>query len=173
MKCFPVQLLIAGGLILASCHQTTEIPFPKLLSEYPQPVAKPLELTDPKPLHWDTVSRKAIIPTVFPLDFSKLKGMPYDSRGFKPLPPPTESPLDFASLPSKPFDLSKIPTQELKMKMEPLQTSFSSVKVTQPERVVSSSLDMSVMQQISGSQTAGPTYIMKDPSGVLWNFKPV
>ena len=147
MKLFlPACATIAACLLLGSCNQSTEVPFPKSLSEYPQPVAKPLELTDPKPLHWDTVSRRSIIPTVFPLDFSKLKGMPYDARGFKPLPAPTESSFDFASLPSKPFDLSKIPSHELKLKMEPLPTSFTSVKVNQPERVVAAALDMSVMQ---------------------------
>jgi len=79
MKYSPRHLaIIAGCLILGSCNQTTEVSFPKSLSENPQPVAKPLELTDPKPLHWDTVSRRAITPTVFPLDFSKMKGMPKD-----------------------------------------------------------------------------------------------
>ena len=161
-------LLLTGCLIFSACTQTTEIPFPKELSENPQPVEKPLELTDAKPLHWDTVSRKAITPKVFPLDFSKMKGMPYDARGFNPLPVPTESPLDLAALPSTSFDLHKIPALELKFKMEALPASFPSVKVSQPERVVASSLDMSIMQQVSGSQAAGPSYIVKDPSGVLW-----
>jgi signal transduction histidine kinase/ligand-binding sensor domain-containing protein len=161
-------VIIAACLIFAACTQTTEIPFPKELSENPQPVAKPLELTDPKPLHWDTVSRKAITPKVFPLDFKKMKGMPYDARGFKPLPAPTELPLDFADLPSKPFDLDKIPSHELKFNMQPLPASFPSVKVNRPERVVASSLDMSIMQQVSGSKAAGPTYTMKDSLGMLW-----
>src|SRR5690606_1544883 len=102
--------ILFGCLILGSCSEQSEIPFPKELSETVQPIAVPLEFTDPQPLRWDTVKRGAIIPTSFRLDFTKMKGMPYDARGFKPLPvAPKEVNFEFASLPSKTFDASKAP----------------------------------------------------------------
>ena len=167
MKYFcPFLAIILAGLIFGSCREQSEIPFPEL-SETVQPETVPLEFTDPQPLHWDTVQRGAITPTVFPLDLDKMKGMPYDARGFKPLPiAPSEASFDFASLPSKTFDISKAPEQEMKMIMTQLPETFASVKAPLPTRVISSSLDLQSWKFTLVPST--PCYLINDFSGFLW-----
>lgn len=99
-----VLLLFFVILVFFSCHGVQDIPFPKELSEYAQPQTVPLELTDPQPLHWDTVGHRQLKPTVFPLDFSKMKAMLYDPDGFKPIAPvPTNSTFNYEKLPVTSF----------------------------------------------------------------------
>jgi signal transduction histidine kinase/ligand-binding sensor domain-containing protein len=163
----PLPSIIIGCLLFASCTEQSDIPFPKELSETVQPEAVPLELTAPQPLRWDTVKRGAITPTVFRLDFSKMKGMPYDSRGFKPLTlAPKEVDFDFALLPSKTFDISKVPELELKMILEPLPETFPSIRASLPKRVTASSLDLQLWESNIGP--GSPLCFIKDHSGFLW-----
>ncbi|MEO5648916.1 MAG: two-component regulator propeller domain-containing protein, partial [Ginsengibacter sp.] len=132
-----------------------------------QPETVPLELTDSQPLHWDTVKKGTLTPTVFPLDFSKMKGRPYDSRGFKPLPlAPTEATFDFGSLPSKTFDPTKAPVQKMKMTMKPLPETFASLRAPVPKRVTASSLDLQKWK--ASLTTASPVSFIKDSKGFLW-----
>lgn len=168
MAFFLRQLTVfAGCLLLWSCNQTSEIPFPKDLSEHLQPDTVPLELTDPKPLHWDTLKQGAITPTVFHLDFHKMKGMAYDADGFKPLPEvPITSSFDMDALPSNPFDLNKVPAQPLKMKMRPLSNIQTSAKWGSAQRVTSAAIDMKEWPVIEGN--AGVFFFKKDSSGILW-----
>lgn len=167
MAPFRQLLVVAGCFLFWSCNQTSDIPFSEVLAEKMQPETVPLEMTAPKKLHWDTVKTSAITPTVFHLDFSRMKGEQYDKDGFKPLPsPPSQSSFDFDALPSKPLDLSKIPAQPLKMEMKPLTVVQSTLKYATSQRVMSSTLDMREWPLAGNS--AGPFFMKRDTSGILW-----
>jgi C4-dicarboxylate-specific signal transduction histidine kinase/ligand-binding sensor domain-containing protein len=142
------------------------IPFPKELSQHKQPQTMPLELTDPKPLHWDTIGRANINPSVFPLDFSKMKSEPYDVDGFKPLHSTTTS-FDVAKLPVRAYTAEKDPEIPLKMEMEPLPVSLPSAKFQKPVRVTTSTMDLHNWQQINSANMQIYS-IAKDSSGMLW-----
>lgn len=151
-----------------SCQQVQEIPFPEELTEYPQPQTFPLEFTDPKPLHWDTTGKKIITPTVFSLDFKKLKGKQYDSAGFKPLPfAVTQSPFNFSALPVRALDPGSMTKHPLKIKTEPLPQPASSIKFQRPERVSAATTDLKVWQQV-GQLNILIYGMAKDPSGLIW-----
>lgn len=168
MGSLPRQLIVVFlCLFLWCCNQNTEVPFPKELTENQQPETVPLEMTAPQQLHWDTVKRTPVIPTVFHLDFSKMKGIPYDADGFMPLEKrPVVVPFEMDTLPSMPFYLDKVPAKDLKMNMQPLAAPRLVGKAMIPERVASSPLDMSSWPIVDDNY--GVFFLKLDSSGVLW-----
>ena len=166
--CHGVAIIFLSACLFASCHQVEDIPFPEELAEYPQPQMLPLEFTALQPLHWDTTGKGTITPTVFPLDFKRLKGMTYDSSGFKPLPfAVTESSFSFSALPSRALNLEGMTKHPLRKKTEPLPLPASSVKLQKPERAPALTIDVKIWQQIA--QLNIIVYQMiKDQSGAIW-----
>ena len=160
----PVTLAVC--ILAGACNQSTEVPFPTSLSENLQPADSPLVLTEPKPLHWDTISTKALVPTVFHLDFSKRKGAPYDALGFKPwLFPPATSVINETAITTRPFDTSQAPALPLKMKMQAIPRTLNTENAPRPVRIDQSPLDMQSWKIGIGNAT--PTYFVRDNSGFL------
>lgn len=161
-------LFLCITFIAASCNESSEVPEPEIFTAYPQPKTWPLEFTDPKPLHWDTLPNSRITPKVFPLDFSKLKPVPYDSNTFRPASaPPVVTSFDFDKLPSRPFDLDTVPSHPLKMTITALPENLPSVKVQAPTQVPDIKLDLRIWQQIVGLRTIVYN-IVKDKNGIFW-----
>lgn len=153
---------------LSSCHQVQDIPLPEEIAEYPQPESFPLELTDPQPLHWDTIGKSSLKPTVFSLDFNQLKSKPFDPDGFKPAPSePTITAFDFDNLPVTDFTPEKNEEQPLKMSVNVLPATFPSIKLSKTERVDASTMDIHVWKQLS-DMNIQVYALAKDSSGLLW-----
>ncbi|MCO5286178.1 MAG: ATP-binding protein [Chitinophagaceae bacterium] len=125
-------------------------------------------MTAPAPLHWDTLAKGVIKPEVFPLDFSKRDGFPYDSSGFKPLPePPTTSQFNFSSLPTRAFELEKLEAYPLEMKTRVLPKPASTFPLEIPTRVAAANMDIRSWPQITKLNLI-IRKMQLDSSGILW-----
>lgn len=168
INCRCLLLFLCITFMAASCNQSSEAPEPEIFTAYPQPKTWPLEFTDPKPLHWDTLPNSRITPKVFPLDFSKLKSVSYDSNIFRPASaPPVVTSFDFGKLPSRHFDLDSVPSHPLKMTVTALPENLPSVKIQAPTQVPDTKLDLRIWQQIVGLKTIVYN-IVKDKNGIFW-----
>lgn len=172
MERLKIVINVLAFLFLASCNQLHQVPDPPEFSSYAQPETLPLELTDPVPLHWDTLHRGTITPKVFPLDLTKLKSEPWDSTGFQPLAAPTETAFDFASLPGKPFDLENIPTHAIKMEWQTLPIPGNAVPVSKPSRITNSTLDLRLLKELSSLGGLGITSVIKNKDGIYFLTSP-
>lgn len=140
-SCFFFFLVLLSGLLLFSCKDTKDVPFPDSLGNQ-QPITTPLTLTESKPLHWDTIGKATLTPTVFPVDFEKMNSRPYDSSGFEPLPTPTEVTFKLSSLSSIPFDTALVPSVSLNLKMEVMSPSHRADKVRNPVKITATDIDL-------------------------------
>jgi len=163
-------LLLCTALIFITCRSRNEIPDPIEFSSNPRPVTKPLLLSDPLPLHWDTIGRASIDSTVFYIDFDKKQSTPFTLTGFNPL---RESPVittfDYHTLPTQPIDLNDIPTRSLDMKMEYLNPEIVIPASIKPDQVEHSEIDLNIWQQLSGTapNTRFTTALLKDRYGFM------
>lgn len=163
-----ILLFVSCLIFFTSCNNSADIPIPSEFSGFSLPESEAIELTDPQPLHWDTIGKAELKPTVFPLDFKKMKAIPFDSSGFKPIPiPPVTASFDFHSFPSKPFDVGSIKPVPLDMKIQKLSPAISSLNYSRPVRIASSTLDMKLWQQFSNNGYMVSS-IVKDSSGLIW-----
>lgn len=163
-----IGLLFFAIILLTSCHRSGEVPAPEVFKEYPQPETVPLDLSESSPLHWDTLAKGAIRPAVFPLDFSKIKGIPYDTSVFKPLPEkPFTSPFNFSTLPSRAFDLDKIEARSLEMKAQVLRKPPSPVPVEPHVRIAAATMDIREWQQITRLNLV-IRGMQLNSAGILW-----
>lgn len=152
-------------LLFSSCGNADEVSI-KELSEYPQPQTIPLVLTEPQPLHWDTIGQGHLKPTVYPLDFGKLTAMPYDPDGFKPITS-TSSGFNFDELPATDFIPENAKRIPLKWETKMLPKAQPSVTLSDPSRVLTSTMEIKAWTQLE--KIEGRIFsVFQDASGVLW-----
>lgn len=164
--CFQSAFTLLIGLLIVSCNGEREVPFPDLL-ENKQPEVVPFTLTEPRALHWDTLGKATLTPTVFPVDFDKMSSRPYDSSGFAPLAEPTVADFNFSSLTTIPFDTSLVPSVPLNMKMQVLPVNNRIDKVRDPVKINESDIDLWNIAQIKDMKIV-PTVLLKDQYGFIW-----
>ena len=122
--------IICTSVILFSCNNTAEVPFPEKELGYSQPVTSPLQLGAAVKLKWEIAKSGGIKPVVKKLDIESLPSTTYDSLGFQPFTKtPEEVKFDFNSLPEKNIDLAALPSKSILFKTNllpaPVSVSYS------------------------------------------------
>ncbi|WP_425636846.1 ATP-binding protein [Algoriphagus yeomjeoni] len=82
-------------VIVASCQQGGVVPFPENPSEYQEPIVKPFEVPNGKPLIWSKIPSEKVPEAInHTIDFARLPSKPFDILDFKRLEsPPLASPI--------------------------------------------------------------------------------
>ncbi|MEO5942895.1 MAG: two-component regulator propeller domain-containing protein [Ferruginibacter sp.] len=165
---FSVTVFISFLLILQSCNNSGNIPFPENELGYTQPQTVPLVFSAPKKLTWDTISKTGITASVNKFDINALPEFPYDSSGFKIFAaPPEEVQFDFNKLPSKDFSLDKMPSNKLDFTTS-LLGIIPTIKAGNPVLQKNKLLDIYDFGALQGMQGKFITTLFKDHYGHVW-----
>jgi len=112
-----VLVLIAIGITIISCNNTSTSLEQPPKTEFAQPVVQPLKFSKAKKIDWDAIKAVKVNPVVTKLNWDKLPETSYDTTGFKPFKYPVEeTKFDYNSLPEKDLDIDKLPSHPLKFK---------------------------------------------------------
>lgn len=111
-------LLVLFILIIASCRQHSEVPFPENASGYEIPKAVSFQMPEGKPIIWKTYPEDSIPKAVkIAFDVENLPSKPFSINEFKPLKNPIPSTsFDWDKLESIPFQLDSINGFPLKVR---------------------------------------------------------
>jgi len=154
---------------LFSCNSTVvDVPFPVADSGYPQPVTRPLVLSAPKTLNWETLKKGKIIPTVRKFDLKSLPSTPYDPSGFQAFKKaPEVSNLDFNNLPDSAFNLDQIPSKPLELKKYVLAPPVvTKAGLISPKN--NATMGVSDWGVALGLQGQNTFCLLKDKDGLIW-----
>jgi ligand-binding sensor domain-containing protein len=166
-KCFYVLMLIAIGMAVASCNNTSVTDVPPDKSAFKQPVSEPLIFSKPQKIDWAAIKATPVKPVVKKFDLNKLPVEPYDISGFKQFKYPIEeTKFDINSLPGKDLDIDKIPSKPLKFKTYILPPP-KPIKTT-PPRLKDTSLSLFEFGEAQGLGSNGANCLFKDRDGFMW-----
>jgi signal transduction histidine kinase/ligand-binding sensor domain-containing protein len=110
-------LLVFLILIIASCRQNTEVPFPENASEYRIPVTQPFKFPEAKPIKWKEIPTDSFPKgKEIPFDVDKLPFQPFSVNEFKPLKAPiSETPLNWDGVQEIKINLDTVTGKKVKV----------------------------------------------------------
>ncbi len=155
-------------LVISSCNNTAEIPFPEKELGYSQPEAVPLSFHTTKKLNWRTLKSGSVSSVIKHLDIDALPSMPYDSTGFKPFgKPPEESRFDFNSLRDTVINLAALPSKPIQFKTSVLPPPIT-IKSLSPALQKGKPLTIFDFGPAQGLPVKFTTALLKDKAGMMW-----
>ena len=161
-------LILFLTVILFSCNNTGDTPFPEIELGYSQPVTVPLKFSAEKKLTWDTTRRVTVNPVIKKLDIDALPSAPYDSTGFKPFSGAVqESHFDFNQLPETSFSLDKLPSKPLNFKTSILPPP-QIIKSSSPSVRKGNPLSLFEFGPLQGLPAKIILSLLKDKNGLMW-----
>lgn len=162
-------LLVLLILIIASCRQNTEVPFPENASGFLVPVTQPFQLPESKPITWKVIPSDSIPKgKTIPFDVDKLPFQTFSVNEFKPLKAPiSETPLGWDDLEEIPLNLDTITGKKVKVRsfLFPEPTTTRLIPPSKLESTTSGILKLGQSEGLIGNHIWA---LETDRTGAVW-----
>lgn len=156
-------------LIISSCRQNTEVPFPENASGYRIPVTQPFTFPEAKPIIWKEIPTDSIPKgKTIPFDFDKLPFRPFSVNEFKPLKAPvSETPLNWDAVQEVKINLDTVTGKKVKVTRF-LLPKPSIIRLIPPSKLEGTTSGMLKLGQAEGLVGNHIWAMETDRTGAVW-----